>query len=117
MSEKIKYYGSCHCKAVKFEVLAPADLKVIDCNCSVCRKKQNRHFIIAAGDFKLLKGEDSLTTYTFNTNTAQHKFCSICGVQSFYYPRSNPDGVAVMPHCLDSPRPLSVILETFDGNN
>lgn len=117
MSEKIKYCGSCHCGAVKFEILAPEHLKVIDCNCSVCRKKQNRHFILPAENFKLLTGQDCLTTYTFNTNTAQHKFCSKCGVQSFYYPRSNPDGVAVMPHCLDSPNPKSVSVENFDGNN
>lgn len=117
MSEKVKYCGGCHCGAVKFELLAPAHLKVIDCNCSVCRKKQNRHFIISSRDFNLLTGQDFLTTYTFNTNTAQHKFCKKCGVQSFYHPRSNPDGVAVMPHCLDSPRPISVTVENFDGNN
>ncbi len=81
MSDKIKYTGSCHCGAVKFEILAPAKLKVIDCNCSVCKKKQNRHFILPAVDFTLLKGHDSLTTYTFNTNQAQHKFCKKCGVQ------------------------------------
>lgn len=117
MSGKIKYFGSCHCGAVKFSVLAPAHLKVIDCNCSVCRKKQNRHVILSAQDFTLLQGKDSLTTYTFNTNTAQHKFCSKCGVQSFYHPRSNPDDVAVMPHCIDYPQPLSVTVENFDGTN
>lgn len=40
-----------------------------------------------------LQGEDKLTTYRFNTGAAKHRFCSICGVQSFYHPRSNPDAV------------------------
>ena len=31
---------------------------------------------------------------------SRHRFCSVCGVQSFYRPRSNPDGVGVVPHCI-----------------
>lgn len=38
------------------------------------------------------QGSDNLTTYTFNTHAAKHTFCKTCGVQSFYTPRSNPDG-------------------------
>ena len=34
------------------------------------------------------------TEYRFGTNTARHRFCATCGVQAFYIPRSNPDGVA-----------------------
>lgn len=117
MTEKVKYRGSCHCGEIQFELLAFPHLRVIDCNCTVCTKKQNRHFIIPAVDFILLKGHDILSTYTFNTNQAQHKFCSKCGVQSFYHPRSNPDAVAIMPHCLDYPQPLSITVENFDGSN
>ncbi|KAI4294750.1 hypothetical protein MLD38_040921 [Melastoma candidum] len=36
-----------------------------------------------------------ITTYTFNTHTAKHTFCKVCGITSFYKPRSNPDGIAV----------------------
>ncbi|CAF3351333.1 unnamed protein product [Rotaria socialis] len=70
----VKHLGSCHCGAVKFEVEAPADLCVFRCNCSICRKKQNNHFIIPKRQFVLLTGADYLTTYTFNTNKAQHLF-------------------------------------------
>lgn len=42
--------------------------------------------------FSFAQGDDNLTTYTFNTHRAQHTFCKTCGVQSFYTPRSNPDG-------------------------
>lgn len=64
------------------------------------------------------QGEDSLTTYTFNTHAAKHRFCKVCGVQSFYRPRSNPDGVGVMPHCLDDQASLKFAERMrFDGSN
>ncbi|XP_028937722.1 centromere protein V [Ornithorhynchus anatinus] len=112
----VKHTGGCHCGAVRFEVWAAADLQVFDCNCSICRKKQNRHFIVPASRFKLLKGAENITTYTFNTHKAQHTFCKSCGVQSFYTPRSNPDGYGIAPHCLDEGTVRSVVLEEFNGN-
>lgn len=41
-----------------------------------------------------------ITAYQFETRVARHTFCRICGVQAFYHPRSNPDGVAVTLDCL-----------------
>lgn len=82
-------------------------------------------------------GKEFLTTYSFNTKVAKHTFCSVCGVQSFYSPRSNPDGigktldfmpflvpvenpksssVGVMPHCIDG-NTLKVKYETFNGDS
>ena len=56
--------------------------------------KQNHHFIVPKEKFELLSGEGigKLTTYTFHTKQAKHTFCSKCGVQSFYIPRSNQNG-------------------------
>ncbi|XP_037021953.2 centromere protein V [Artibeus jamaicensis] len=112
----VKHTGGCHCGAVRFEVWASADLHIFDCNCSVCKKKQNRHFIVPASHFKLLKGAESITTYTFNTHKAQHTFCKRCGVQSFYTPRSNPGGFGIAPHCLDEGTVRSVVIEEFNGS-
>ena len=47
----------------------------------------------------------------------RHYFCRLCGVQSFYIPRSNPGGVAVMPHCVTSDTILATTVVTFDGAN
>lgn len=113
----VKHTGGCHCGAVRFEVWASADLHIFDCNCSICKKKQNRHFIVPASRFKLLKGADSITTYTFNTHKAQHTFCKKCGVQSFYTPRSNPGGFGIAPHCLDEGTVRSVVTEEFNGSD
>ena len=86
-STDILHTGGCHCGAIRFQVLAPKRLHVYNCNCSVCHKKQNKHFIVPKSKFTLLQGEQYLTTYTFNTHQAKHTFCKTCGVQSFYTPR------------------------------
>ncbi|XP_017717703.1 PREDICTED: centromere protein V [Rhinopithecus bieti] len=113
----VKHTGGCHCGAVRFEVWASADLHIFDCNCSICKKKQNRHFIVPASRFKLLKGAEHITTYTFNTHKAQHTFCKRCGVQSFYTPRSNPGGFGIAPHCLDEGTVRSMVTEEFNGSD
>jgi len=113
----ITHSGGCHCGSVRFEVDAPASLTVWDCNCSICNKKSNLHFIVPESRFRLLKGQESLTVYTFNTHTAKHLFCKICGVQSFYRPRSNPDGYGVNPKCLDPGTVKEITIAKFDGQD
>jgi len=98
----ITHSGGCHCGRVRFEVIAPAKIRVSECNCSICSKAGYRHLIVPADRFKLLSGSEVLTAYTFNTQTAKHLFCSICGVKSFYVPRSHPDGFSVNARCIDS---------------
>lgn len=110
------YQGNCHCGAVKFEVEAPESVEVENCNCSICAMTGFLHLIVPARNFRLLSGEESLTTYTFNTGVAKHKFCKICGIKPFYIPRSNPDGVDVNLRCLTT-QPKHVKIVDFDGQN
>lgn len=112
----MKYSGGCHCGAVRFEVEAPRELEVEDCNCSICAKSGSLHLIVPLSRFRLLSGRENLATYTFNTGVAQHSFCRICGIKSFYTPRSNPDGVSVNVRCLDQ-QPDSLKIVQFDGQN
>ncbi len=112
----MKYLGSCHCGAIKFEIEAPKDLQVDECNCSICTKSGHLHLILPKKNFTLLQGEDSITTYTFNTGVARHMFCKICGIKPFYIPRSNPDGYSVNSRCLDT-QPESLTVVPFDGVN
>jgi hypothetical protein len=97
----ITHSGGCHCGRVRFEVVAPAVVQVTDCNCSICAKSGYLHLIVPKSRFRLLQGADVLTTYEFNTRTAKHMFCSVCGIKSFYVPRSHPDGFSVNARCLD----------------
>lgn len=110
------YQGRCHCGALQFEVEAAADLALHECNCSMCSKVGYLHLIVPRAKFRLLSGQDNITTYTFNTGVAKHTFCQTCGVKPFYTPRSNPHGVSVNFRCL-STQPHSYTIEPFDGQN
>ena len=117
MADLKTHTGGCHCRAVRFEVDLPDAFEVEDCNCSICAMSGNIHVIVPASLFRLLKGEDQLSEYRFNTGGAKHLFCSKCGVKSFYIPRSNQDGFAVTWRCLDNWMDLDVTINKFDGQN
>jgi hypothetical protein len=103
-----------HCGAISFEVEAPEDLEVEECNCSICTKSGYLHLIVSKSKFRLLCGQDQITTYTFNTGSAKHLFCGVCGIKPIYIPRSNPDGYDINVRCLDT-RPRSISVVQFDG--
>ena len=67
--------------------------------------------------FTLLKGSDTLTTYIFNTGIAKHTFCKICGIHSFYRPRSHPESLDINVRCLDGDVIDNFTIESFDGKN
>jgi len=113
----VVHHGGCHCGRVRFQVTAPADLVVSDCNCSICRMSGYLHLIVPKPAFRLLAGEESLTTYRFNTGVAQHYFCRHCGIKSFYVPRSHPTGISVNVRCLERQTIASLEVEPFDGAN
>ncbi len=117
MEDNVTHSGGCHCGAVRFEVDAPTTLTASRCNCSICTKSGFVHLIVGQGAFRLLEGEDDLSTYTFNTGVAKHRFCKICGVKPFYTPRSHPDGISVNVNCLDPGTYDSVEIVDFDGQN
>ena len=116
-NDLIIHTGGCHCGRVRFEVDASAKIDAQLCNCSICSMTAYLHLIVPKNCFRLLQGEDSLTTYTFNTGVAQHHFCSICGIKSFYVPRSNPEGVSVNVRCLDPSTITRISIDYFDGRN
>ncbi|HTS21855.1 MAG TPA: GFA family protein [Casimicrobiaceae bacterium] len=111
----VVHRGGCHCGRVRFEVDAPRSISVEECNCSICSKSGYLHLIVPRSRFRLLQGQEALTSYSFNTGAAKHLFCSTCGIKSFYVPRSHPDGYSVNVRCLDPGTIESMALEAFDG--
>jgi hypothetical protein len=111
------HVGGCHCGAVKFEIDAPANIDAVRCNCSICAMSGFLHLFVSRNNFRLLQGDEAITTYTFNSGVAQHYFCMHCGVKSYYLPRSHPNGLSINVNCLD-PASIESIDETpFDGQN
>ena len=109
--------GSCHCRTVTFEAWVPLRGVAQSCNCSLCSLTGYIHLIVPGSRFRLLTGESSLITYRFNTGTARHLFCGVCGIKSFYVPRSNPDGYSLNLNCLELPPEVHIEIEAFDGRH
>ena len=112
------YTGSCHCKAVTYEV--STDLaNVISCNCSRCHMLGALLTFVPASDFRLLSGEENLQEYRFNKQVIEHLFCKTCGIQSFSR-GSRPDGikmVAINLRCVEGVDPGELSATPFDGKN
>lgn len=113
----IVYTGNCHCNAIKFEIYAPIHLSIVECNCTICYVTGFLHLHVENKDFTLICGKSQLSTYSFNTMIAQHTFCKICGVKSFYKPRSHPKDYSINFRCLNIPITSTVGKSFFDGKH
>ncbi|GAB2224817.1 hypothetical protein Droror1_Dr00005594 [Drosera rotundifolia] len=117
-SDLVMHCGGCHCRSVRWRVEAPSSVVAWECNCSDCSMRGNTHFIVPSEKFELLgNSKEFLTTYTFGTHTAKHTFCKVCGITSFYMPKSNLDGIAVTYQCVDPGTLSHVEVRKFDGRN
>lgn len=56
--------------------------------------------------FRVTQGADKLTTYRFNTRTAEHHFCSVCGIYTHHKRRSNPNELGLNVACLEGVSPF-----------
>lgn len=109
--------GGCHCGTVRFSVAVEEPVELVDCNCSICAKTGFLHLIVPDAAFALETGAEALVSYRFNTGTAEHLFCEVCGIKSFYRPRSHPDGWSVNWRCLDPGHDLDAVVRPFDGQD
>src|SRR6185312_4986692 len=83
--------GACHCGTVRFHVrLADGLRSARRCTCSYCRMRGAVAVTAKLDDLNILTGEDALTLYQFNTGTARHYFCSVCGIYTHHRRRSLP---------------------------
>lgn len=73
------------------------------------------HLLVPFKDFKLLSGADALTTYRFLTRTAEHCFCSHCGIKSFYIPRADQFSRSINARCLDAGPGSDAVIIEYDG--
>ena len=94
--------GSCHCGAVQFEVdLADGFDDLRRCNCSLCRRKGALMASVPKDRLRVTGGADKLSLYQWNTMTAKHFFCSVCGIYTHHNRRSNPAEFGFNVACLE----------------
>ncbi len=117
MSEK--YKATCHCGAVELAVLFPDGLTGLkQCNCSICRRKGAVMAYTPKENLEVVRGADKLSTYTFHTNTAQHYFCSVCGIYTHHIPRINPALFGINVGCIEGIDLDDLAeIQQSDGNN
>jgi hypothetical protein len=80
---KKTYRGSCHCKAVTFEVDLDWSRGTGKCNCTFCWKQRMwKTAPLPPADFRLLTGGNVLGDYAPATDRGEqhHRFCLRCGI-------------------------------------
>ncbi len=97
-----KHILSCHCGAIQIELTLPNGIEnPRRCSCSICRRRGAIAASVALDGLKLLRGKDKLILYQFNTMTAKHYFCSICGIYTHHQRRSDPSQYGYNVACLE----------------
>ena len=67
---------------------------------------------------RILKGADQLSLYQFNTMTAKHYFCSVCGIYTHHQRRSDPKQFGFNVACLEGLNPFDLgDVPVLDGIN
>ena len=111
---------TCHCGGVEAEVKVPENgfEKLIRCNCSICKRKGFIMSYVGPDDLKINKGKELIKLYQFHTKTANHFFCSNCGIHTHANPRSNPKIFMVNVACINDIKPFELgDIPTNDGSN
>lgn len=109
MEIKPIHSASCHCGAVQLQLTLPNGLEELRrCDCSMCRRRGAIVASITLDNLKVVQGEDKLSLYQFNTITAKHYFCSICGIYTHHQRRSNPKLYGFNVACLEGVNPYAL---------
>ena len=113
------HISKCHCGAVEIELDLPNGLENLRrCDCSLCRRRGAIAASVPLSGINIVKGEDNLVLYQFNTKTAKHFFCKVCGIYTHHQRRSNPEQYGFNVACLEGISPLKVTgIPTNDGVN
>ena len=112
--------ATCHCGAVELRLTLPPDglSGAHRCDYSFCRRRAAPNVSVPLGALEVVKGADKLTLYQWNTRTARHWFCSVCGIYTHHRRRSNPNEYGVNIGCIEGVNPADLEpLPWLDGTN
>jgi hypothetical protein len=117
-SEPVTLKGACHCGAVRFTTtLTQGFASARRCTCSICRMRGAVAVTSTPMEFRITEGEDKLATYRFNTMSAEHHFCTVCGIYTHHKRRSDPGQLGVNVACLEGVSPFDFErVVVYDGS-
>lgn len=112
------YEGSCHCRAIVFEVEGTID-GALACNCSICRRRGSLLWFVPHEQLRLKTPAAAASVYTFNKHVIQHRFCSTCGIHT-HGEGSDPQGnvmAAINLRCIDGIDLDAIPVRHYDGRS
>lgn len=114
----MKLRGSCHCRAVRFELESQQPVPFMRCYCSICRKTNGAggYAVNLGGDYRTLvvEGEEHIHVYRVrfadseggtHESNCERRFCRICGSGLWVYSPDWPDLVHPFASAIDSELP------------
>ncbi|KAK0716179.1 glutathione-dependent formaldehyde-activating enzyme [Lasiosphaeris hirsuta] len=119
-TEQLKTYrGNCHCGNFVYEIDVPEIKSAAECNCSICSKKAYLWvYPPPSSDLRIVKGDDNtLTSYSFGTGFASHKFCPKCATPVLCSAPSAPPGrqLSLNARAMQGVNPWDLELTPVDG--
>lgn len=129
----MKLQGSCHCRAVRFELESKQPVPYMHCYCSICRKTNGAggFGINLGGDSRTLvvEGEDNIAVYRaripddaggVRESNCERRFCRLCGSGLWVYSPDWPELVHPFASAIDTelpqaPRRTHIMLASKPG--
>ncbi len=108
--------GNCHCGAVKFEFSGVPE-KLVDCNCSICRKLRPLWAHGPEGQITINAAENATIAYTWGDNTLAFHTCKTCGCTTHWngLGPDTPSNMAVNMALCDPADICDIRVRRFDG--
>jgi hypothetical protein len=116
----MKLMGSCHCRAVTFDLQSAHPYPYQRCYCSICRKTQGGggYAINLSGDAHSLRirGRKNISIYhakirergsrRARISSAERNFCRLCGSALWLFSPEWPDLIHPFASAIDTPLPV-----------
>jgi hypothetical protein len=102
--------ATCHCGAVELRLHLPdgALEGAHRCDCSFCRRRAAATVSVPLDGLEVVRGADRLALYQWNTGTARHHFCTVCGIYTHHRRRSAPTEYGVNLGCIEGVNPADL---------
>lgn len=114
----MKLKGSCHCRAVQFELESPEPVPFMRCYCEICRKTNGSggYGINLGGRHGSLRidGEENISVYRARlddgkggtrASNCERRFCRLCGSGLWVYSPDWPELVHPFASAIDTELP------------